>query len=103
MTVVNDNAPSVAVGSTVTISSSNLDVTDSAYSAPKQLIYTVTSGPAYGTLFNGGSSTTQFTQADINAGAITYKENGAAVTSDRFTAMVVDPSGNNTTVTLTQL
>ena len=51
----------------MTISSAWLTTTD-ADNTTAQLVYTITSGPTYGTVKRSGSATTSFTQADINAG-----------------------------------
>ncbi len=65
--IIADNPLSVHVGGTGAITASLLDATDPDNTAA-QLTYTVTSGPADGTLLVNGSAQTPFTQADINAG-----------------------------------
>jgi hypothetical protein len=91
---VNDNPLTVSVAGTGIISSSDLSVTDPDYTA-SQLTYTVTSGPSDGTLLKNSVATTQFTQADINSGLITYRENGTVATSDAISLVVTDPAGHS--------
>jgi hypothetical protein len=86
----------VAVGGTGTITSSLLFVTESGDTA-SQLAYTVTSTPADGVVQNKGTTVTTFTQADINAGSITYQENGTAATSDAIVFKVTDQNNNSVT------
>jgi hypothetical protein len=52
--------------------------------------FTVTAGPAHGTLLRSGGPTTTFTQADIDAGLVSYQQDGSRVTSDAFTVTVSD-------------
>ena len=47
-----------------------------------QLIYTVTGVPFHGTLQSNGANVSSFSQADIDAGRISYVNNGDAATSD---------------------
>ncbi len=91
---VNDNPLTVSIAGTGIISSSDLSVTDPDYTA-SQLTYTVTSGPSDGTVLKNLVATTQFTQADINSGLITYQENGTVATSDAIALVVTDPVGGS--------
>src|SRR5262249_57362352 len=68
-----------------------LEATDVDNSAA-QLTYTVTVGPAHGTLLKGGITVTSFTQADINGGLISYQHDGSETTTDSFTFTVSDGS-----------
>ena len=95
-------------GSTATISSSQLSAeTDDV---PSTVIYTLVSSTATGSLKNGAttlSATSTFTQADINAGNITYTGtagndsfqfsisdgDGGTVTTTTFSITVTDPMG----------
>ena len=99
---VND-APQVAanlgmrllVGGTAGIGSSELRATD-VDDAASSLVYTVTSAPTSGQLVltsNPGVAATSFTQADINAGRLTFEQNSAGSTGDSFSFTVADPSG----------
>jgi hypothetical protein len=89
---------SVAKGASAAIASSALSTTD-VDNTPAQLTYTVTTAPSNGTLRRSGTATTSFTQADINAGLITYQHNNSATTSDSFTFAVNDGQGTSTTAT----
>ena len=84
--------------STVAIASGALSTTD-VDNTPAQLTYTITTGPINGTLRRSGTATTSFTQADINAGLITYQHNNSATTSDSFAFTVNDGQGTSTTAT----
>jgi hypothetical protein len=94
--VVADGPFTVAVGGSGTITSSDLDASDTGYS-PSALTYTITSGPSYGTLFDNGVASGHFTQADIDAGWVTYQEGGDNVSSDSFFFQLTDTGGNFTT------
>jgi hypothetical protein len=78
------------VGDTdVPISPGNLLVSDN-FSGPSGITFTVTSPPVHGTLSGGNA----FTQADINAGLVTYDHDGSANFSDSFVFKVEDEAGN---------
>jgi hypothetical protein len=89
---------SVAQGATVAISPGVLTTTD-ADNTPTQLNYTVTSGPSKGTVLRSGTSTTTFTQADVNAGLVSYRHNGGPTGSDSFSFTVNDGQGTSTSGT----
>jgi hypothetical protein len=89
--LVNDAQLQVLAGGSAEISSSLLSVSDSAY-ADAQLVYTVTAGPTDGTLLDGGVPVTRFTQADLDNGAVTYREDGATAPADTFAFTVADPA-----------
>jgi len=91
-----DNLLSIQAGATLAITSSLLVATDNV-SSGVALHYTVTSGPAHGTLLLNNAATTSFTQADITNGLVTYHETTSGVTSDAFTFNVTDAAGNATT------
>ncbi|MDF1811584.1 MAG: Ig-like domain-containing protein, partial [Verrucomicrobiales bacterium] len=60
------------------------------------LTYTVTGGPAFGTIQLNGSDTTTFTQEDLNNGLVTYLNNGGGAglgNGDSFTFAVSDDDG----------
>jgi len=78
-----DEAGSVVIGNT------ELQVTDA--DAGDTLTYTVTSAPASGSLNLG----TSFTQAQIDANALSYTQDGSEVTSDSFTFTVSDGNGGS--------
>jgi hypothetical protein len=62
-------------------------------------VYTVTGGPGFGNLLRNNSSTIlvgqTFTQAEVNLGAISYRNNGSEVTSDAFFFTVSDGAGSD--------
>ena len=82
-------------GASVSISNVQLAVSD-VDNTPAQLVYTVTSIPANGALRSNGVAVVTngtFTQADINAGLLTYQHNGSETLSDNFTFTVTDGAG----------
>ena len=60
------------------------------------LSYTILSGPAHGTLRLAGMTTTRFTQADINAGRVTYEHDGSEFSGDSFRFSVADGGEDGT-------
>ncbi|HKS28088.1 MAG TPA: cadherin-like domain-containing protein [Pyrinomonadaceae bacterium] len=90
--ITTNNPLTVVPGTTGTIDSSLLAVTDPDNTAV-ELVYTLTSAPANGALKNGGTqlnSGDSFTQDDINNNLITYTHNGNAATTDAFNFTVSD-------------
>ncbi len=100
---VDTSAPTIPVdaplhfqaGATQTITSALLSASDN-FSSGAQLVYTVTKQPTNGVLLLNGTSTTTFTQADINAGNVSYRETVKGATSDSFFFAVTDAAGNVT-------
>jgi hypothetical protein len=91
-----------AQGVNVPITSTNLSATETNYT-PAQLKYTITTQPNDGVVYDNsvqvvGAGT--FSQADINAGLVTYLAPPGAPTTDSFAFSVADPLGNATTGTL---
>jgi hypothetical protein len=76
-------------GATAPITATLLAATDPD-NTPDQLAFTVTTGPDHGTLFLNGTPTTTFTQADVNAGLVTYQHDNGLGTADGFTFTVSD-------------
>jgi hypothetical protein len=97
-----DNPLSVQAGGTQTITAALLGASDNVSSA-SQLHYTVTAGPAWGTLLLSGAVATSFTQADINNGLVSYHETASGVTSDGFSFNVTDAAGNVSGITSFQI
>ncbi len=67
-----------------------------------QLVYTVDVAPVNGTLYRNGlalSATDTFTQADIEAGLISYDHDGSQTSSDWFDFTVDDGAGTTTSST----
>ncbi len=79
----------MAEGAGATILNSALEVTDP--DPGDVLTYTVTAGPSAGSLNLGAS----FTQAQIDAGSLSYTQNGSEVTSDSFSFTVSDGQGGS--------
>ncbi|AWB67172.1 hypothetical protein C2869_12320 [Saccharobesus litoralis] len=99
ITAQND-APGLAVnngvtlneGATVTLSASHLSATDIDDS---EVVYTLSSVPSNGTLYLNSSALANsgtFTQANINAGSVSYVHSGSETTSDSF--VFVNEDGN---------
>jgi hypothetical protein len=98
--IIQDNPITVSVGGSGPITAGNLSANETGFNS-SQLIFTVTSGPSHGTLVNNSQSTVQFSQTDLNAGAISYLENGSVTSSDSFSFQVTDTSGGHTTGSFT--
>ncbi|MCC9598944.1 DUF4347 domain-containing protein [Stieleria sp. JC731] len=84
-----------------TITNAMLETTDVDH-ASSQLTYSVDSAPTNGTIFRSGvalSATDTFTQADIDAGLITYDHDGSQTVSDAFSFTVDDGTGTTTSAT----
>ncbi|MCS7471546.1 hypothetical protein NZK35_33270, partial [Stieleria sp. ICT_E10.1] len=94
-----DTVPEGSVGNTVAtamLETTDVDNTDS------QLVYTVDAVPTNGTLYRLGSALSvsdTFTQADIDAGLITYDHDGSQTSSDSFDFTVDDGAGTTTSST----
>lgn len=88
----------VSEGASVPISSDVLDTVDPD-TQDNQLVYTLTGGPGFGTLLRNNGTTIlvgqTFTQAEINARAISYRNNGSEVASDAFFFTVTDGNGTD--------
>ena len=101
---VND-APTLAMGSltvaqgeTIILDSSKLSASDEDNTI-SELTYVVTALPAEGTLaLNGGALAVNgtFTQADIDAGLVTYTHTSASASPDSFGIKVIDPASAET-------
>jgi len=80
---------SLAEGATATIGPAQLRATDADVS--DVLTFTVTSGPAVGSLSLGGS----FSQADIDAGNLSYTHDGSEQHADGFSFTLSDGNGGS--------
>ncbi|MEZ6087262.1 MAG: cadherin-like domain-containing protein [Pirellulaceae bacterium] len=109
ITAVNDEqvlgtntGATVAEGSSGnTITTAMLETTD-VDNADSELVYTVTSVPANGTLRLSGSVRglgSTFTQADIDAGLVTYDHDGSQTSGDAFSFTIDDGSGTTSSGT----
>lgn len=97
-TVTTNNGLTVSEGGSGVVSKGSLETTDPDNS-PDQLTYSVSSGPSHGTLQIGGNPVTTFTQADINAGILSYVNDGNDYTSDSFIFTVSDGQLSTTATT----
>ncbi len=79
-------------GATATIDDTLLQTND-VDNTPAQLVYTITGAPASGTVRLSGVATSSFTQADIDAGLVTYRHDGGEMTGDSFDFTVDDGAG----------
>lgn len=91
--ILNVNAPlGVNQGSSGTITLTQLQATDSDTATPPTFV--AQGQPHAGTLFlNGVANPATFTQADVNAGLVTYTQSGSCDTSDNFQFEVEDVDG----------
>jgi hypothetical protein len=79
-------------GTTAAITAAILETTD-VDNVPADLLYTISSGPAYGTVLLSGTPATQFTQQDINNGVVSYEHDGSENFVDSFDFSVDDGVG----------
>lgn len=94
--IVTDESVAVNEGGLVAIGSANLSASDPDNSAA-DLTYTLTGGPNHGILEVAGVNTTHFTQADLDAGRITYVHDGSETTTDSFSFVLTDGGADGTT------
>ncbi|MEO0497808.1 MAG: cadherin-like domain-containing protein [Pseudomonadota bacterium] len=104
LTITDDNAApilqtnsshSAGAGSTIIVGSDVLSASDGD-DTNSNIIYTLASTPSLGALQLSGSTLgvgQTFTQADINAGRVTYAHSGGAVGADNFTFTLADDGG----------
>ena len=101
-TLTNNLGLTVAEGAAnAVISSTRLLVSD-VDSPATNIVFTVTALPANGTLARSGTPLAvngTFTQADINAGLLTYSHSGSETLSDLFTFTVSDGAGGTVSAT----
>ncbi|MBB3207905.1 CSLREA domain-containing protein, partial [Rhodopirellula rubra] len=88
----NDGATFDEGSSGNTITSAMLETTD-IDNTTSELTYSVTGSPSHGQLMVDGISATTFTQADINAGRVTYNHDDSENFSDSFSFSVDDGAG----------
>ncbi len=79
-------------GALATITTTFLETSD-IDNVPTELVYLITSGPAYGMLLVGGLPATQFTQQDVNDGVVSYEHDGTENFADSFGFTVDDGQG----------
>ncbi len=93
--VLANNGATVDEGAAVTLTSVALLATDIDNTAA-ELTYTVTALPAHGQIFLNGvalAAGQSFTQADIDAGRVTYVHDGSETIADQFTFTLADGAG----------
>ena len=98
---VNDT-PSAAVntgltvdeGGSATITTAQLSAIDPD-GISDTTVFEITTGPAYGRLEINGSAVTSFTQADLQAGRVTYVNDGSENTADSFSFRITDGSASS--------
>ncbi len=95
MIVTNVDA-TVNEGESITIESSNLTATDPDDSSA-ELTYTLTADLSHGTLAVSGVNTTDFTQADVDEGRVTYVHDGSETTADRLSFALADGGEDDVT------
>jgi hypothetical protein len=91
---VNTGASGIS-GAAIVIGPADLQAADPD-NTPAQLVYTLTALPASGNLQLSGAPLAlngTFTQADVNAGLLTYLQGGAAVAGDDFVLSISDGVG----------
>jgi len=92
----------IAENATGTVISNTMLLSSDVDNTTSQLVYTVSSVTANGTLRRSGTElalNSTFTQADINSGILTYDHNGSETTSDSFSFSVDDGAGTASTGT----
>lgn len=89
--VTTNTGLTVAQGAAVAITSARLAATDPD-NTPTQVRFTVTAAPAHGLVRRSGVPVSTFTQADINAGLVSYQHSGSGMAPDGFTFTVNDGS-----------
>lgn len=95
---VNDT-PETAVNTGITVDEGGSGVITAARLSARDpdglsstTVFEITEGPAYGRLEIDGNAVTSFTQADLQAGRVTYVNDGSETTSDSFTYRIGDGS-----------
>ncbi len=84
--------------SSAAITSEVLQTTD-IDDAAADLLYTINAGPLHGSLLVDGTPATQFSQQQLDAGVVTYQNDGTANLADSFDFVVDDGEGTVSTGT----
>jgi CSLREA domain-containing protein len=105
--ITTNTGVSFSEGSTGNVITAAMLATSDVDNTAAQLTYTLTAIPTNGTLYRGGvvlAGSASFTQADINAGLLTYTHDGSESTGDSFAFSVDDGAGSassgNFTITI---
>ena len=100
--IATNTGTTVAEGSTGNVIFNSMLRTTDVDNTTAQLVYTVDTAPVNGTLFRGAvalAATDTFTQADLDAGLISYDHDGSSTLSDSFDFTVDDGTGTTSTAT----
>ncbi|MEQ1831354.1 MAG: cadherin domain-containing protein, partial [Pirellula sp.] len=100
--IATNSTKTVAENSTGNTIANTFLLTSDLDNTASQLVYTITTATANGTLRKSGSAlgvSSTFTQADIDGGLITYDHNGTETSSDSFAFSVDDGVGSTSTGT----
>lgn len=89
---------SVDEGGSAAITTTQLSAVD-ADGLSDTTVFEVTAGPANGRLEINGSAVSSFTQADLQAGRVTYVNDGSENTSDSFSFRISDGSAASSVAT----
>jgi hypothetical protein len=96
-----DTNPPVEPQSTLPVTTGGLATISTAFllsyddvSGPAGVTYEITQAPLHGTLLRDGIATSTFTQDDIDAGLVQYRQDGDVSTADGFMFTVFDKAGN---------
>jgi hypothetical protein len=81
-------------GAAAPITSGQLSAIDPD-NTPAQLTYTITTPPINGEVRVGGSPANSFTQAEINAGSVSYQHDDSETTADNFNFTLSDGAGGS--------
>ena len=87
--ITGDQALAVNEGNAVTVAAADLGEADPDDDGA-ELTYTVTSGPANGTILVNGVAGSSFTQAQLDANQVQYSHDGSETTSDSFSVSLAD-------------
>ncbi|NEP90556.1 MAG: hypothetical protein F6K18_29140 [Okeania sp. SIO2C2] len=88
-TIITNDGATVNEGESVTIGVANLKATDPD-DDDADLVYTLNAKPSHGSIQVSGVNATQFTQADLNAGLVTYVHDGSETIADSFSFTLAD-------------
>ncbi|NEQ36814.1 MAG: hypothetical protein F6K40_11215 [Okeania sp. SIO3I5] len=95
-TIITNDGATVNEGESVTITDANLKATDPD-DDDADLIYTLSAKPSHGSIQVSGQNTTQFTQADLNAGLVTYIHDGSETIADSLSFELADSGKDGVT------
>ena len=91
--VIAVNAELVAERGTATVVTNLALAFTDAENGPAELTYAVLIGPSHGSILVNGAPATHFTQAQIDAGVVSYQNDGTTSWTDKFDFEVNDGAG----------